>query len=234
MTDRRRGYFTKTLNLKSLETSAHARGASLAGAVPGSRYNSRDSVILCGCQDSSNKNWCSIGLSPFGFLAKISGRGRDEEARLMRSSTGEQQTWLTADCRTGPTTVCRRFQIFGVKSMLEKFCPIFIKSKFLFPRSPEILNSYVIKDAERHLIIDTGWNQEECLKAMQAGLRKLGWIYEKRTFLLLTSCRSFWPPLKPRDRTSKIYSPADANRFRAFPVGRFRSLCPLNGYLRAN
>jgi glyoxylase-like metal-dependent hydrolase (beta-lactamase superfamily II) len=36
------------------------------------------------------------------------------------------------------------------------------------------LNSYVIRSRERSLIIDTGLNREECLKAMQAGLKSIG------------------------------------------------------------
>jgi glyoxylase-like metal-dependent hydrolase (beta-lactamase superfamily II) len=36
------------------------------------------------------------------------------------------------------------------------------------------LNSYVIRSRERSLIIDTGLNREECLQAMQTGLKSIG------------------------------------------------------------
>ncbi|MCL2616083.1 MAG: MBL fold metallo-hydrolase, partial [Defluviitaleaceae bacterium] len=36
------------------------------------------------------------------------------------------------------------------------------------------LNSYVMKSASRNLIVDTGFNQPECLEAMLAGIKELG------------------------------------------------------------
>lgn len=44
----------------------------------------------------------------------------------------------------------------------------------IFNSPLKALNSYVIKGLERSLIIDTGLNQEECMNAMQAGLREIG------------------------------------------------------------
>lgn len=46
------------------------------------------------------------------------------------------------------------------------------------------INSYVIRNSERNLIVDTGWNQEECMNAMQAGLRELGVDLREKIFLL--------------------------------------------------
>ncbi|MBP1735780.1 MAG: Zn-dependent hydrolase, glyoxylase [Deltaproteobacteria bacterium] len=46
------------------------------------------------------------------------------------------------------------------------------------------LNSYVVKGAERSLVIDTGWNREECLNAMQAGLTSLGVNLRKTDFFI--------------------------------------------------
>ena len=37
----------------------------------------------------------------------------------------------------------------------------------------KIVNSYVIRDGERNLIIDTGMYNDECFNAMQAALKKL-------------------------------------------------------------
>lgn len=51
------------------------------------------------------------------------------------------------------------------------------------------LNCYVVKTAEKNLIIDTGFNMPECLAAMQAGLRELDVDLEK-TELFLTHLHS--------------------------------------------
>ena len=43
------------------------------------------------------------------------------------------------------------------------------------PKNPlRSINSYVIKDPDRNLIIDTGMNREECLNVLEAGLKSLG------------------------------------------------------------
>ncbi len=43
------------------------------------------------------------------------------------------------------------------------------------PENPlKSLNSYVIKGPGRNLIIDTGLNRQECMDAMQAGLKEIG------------------------------------------------------------
>lgn len=65
------------------------------------------------------------------------------------------------------------------------------------------LNSYVIEGPERTLIIDAGWNREECMLAMQASLRQLGVDLKKQTFLsptgtAITSDLSPVSPLIPR------------------------------------
>ncbi len=59
--------------------------------------------------------------------------------------------------------------------MIEEISTDLYKIEIPLPRNPlKALNSYVIKNTKRNLIIDTGWNQEECMKAMQAGLKELG------------------------------------------------------------
>jgi glyoxylase-like metal-dependent hydrolase (beta-lactamase superfamily II) len=59
--------------------------------------------------------------------------------------------------------------------MCEEILPDLFRIKIPLPASPlKYLNAYVIKDAERGLIIDTGLNRQECLAAMQAGLNQLG------------------------------------------------------------
>jgi glyoxylase-like metal-dependent hydrolase (beta-lactamase superfamily II) len=53
------------------------------------------------------------------------------------------------------------------------------------PDSPlKSVNSYVIKGAERALIVDTGMDREECLKEMQAGLTELGIDLKKTDFFI--------------------------------------------------
>jgi glyoxylase-like metal-dependent hydrolase (beta-lactamase superfamily II) len=58
--------------------------------------------------------------------------------------------------------------------MCEEVLPNLFRIKIPLPESPlKYLNSYVIRDPERCLIIDTGLNRKECLEAMLAGLRKI-------------------------------------------------------------
>jgi len=53
------------------------------------------------------------------------------------------------------------------------------------PKNPlKALNAYAIKSQERNLIIDTGWNQQECMDAMQAGLRELEIDIRKTDFFI--------------------------------------------------
>ena len=47
------------------------------------------------------------------------------------------------------------------------------------------VNSYVIKDPRRNLIIDTGLNRKECLEAMLAGLAEID-VYLKKTDFYMT------------------------------------------------
>jgi glutaminyl-tRNA synthetase len=71
--------FTKTLNLKSLETLGSCRvEPSLAGAVPGSRYQFERLGYFCAdAKDSSNKNLVFNRIVTLrDSWAKISGRGK--------------------------------------------------------------------------------------------------------------------------------------------------------------
>ena len=118
--------------------------------------------------------------------------------------------------------------------MLEELLPNLYKIEIPLPKSPlKSLNSYVIRDAERHLIIDTGWNQEECLKAMQAGLRKLGVDLRKADFFITHLHADHFGLLSSLvTETSKIYfNQPDVNRFRAgFRLDDFAHFARLNGY----
>lgn len=64
--------------------------------------------------------------------------------------------------------------------MVELVLPNLYRIEIPLPDSPlKSLNSYVIIAAERNLIVDTGFNREECLAAMEAGLDELKIDLEK-------------------------------------------------------
>ena len=59
--------------------------------------------------------------------------------------------------------------------MIEEIVPNLYRLEVPLPNSPlKWLNSYVVKGVDRFLIIDTGFNQDECRNEMNANLRKLG------------------------------------------------------------
>jgi glyoxylase-like metal-dependent hydrolase (beta-lactamase superfamily II) len=69
--------------------------------------------------------------------------------------------------------------------MIEEVGTDLYKIEIPLPRNPlRALNSYAIKSQERNLIIDTGWNQQECMDAMQAGLKKLRIDIRKTDFFI--------------------------------------------------
>ena len=70
--------------------------------------------------------------------------------------------------------------------MCEEILPNLFRLKIPLPESPlKYLNSYVIRDEYRSLIIDTGLNRRECLKAMMTGLNKIG-IEPEKSDLFIT------------------------------------------------
>ena len=69
--------------------------------------------------------------------------------------------------------------------MIEEIAANLYKVEIPLPKNPlRALNSYVVKGPERNLIIDTGWNQQECMRAMQAGLAKLGVDLRETAFFI--------------------------------------------------
>lgn len=59
--------------------------------------------------------------------------------------------------------------------MCEEILPNLFRNKIPLPESPlKYLNSYIIKDSQRSLIVDTGLNRKACLDAMHRGLATLG------------------------------------------------------------
>jgi glyoxylase-like metal-dependent hydrolase (beta-lactamase superfamily II) len=59
--------------------------------------------------------------------------------------------------------------------MVEEILPNLFRIRIPLPDSPlKYLNSYIIRDSARSLIVDTGLNHPACFEAMQAGLNRLG------------------------------------------------------------
>jgi glyoxylase-like metal-dependent hydrolase (beta-lactamase superfamily II) len=59
--------------------------------------------------------------------------------------------------------------------MIEEVVPNLYRMEIPLPKSPlKWLNSYVVRGGDRFLIIDTGFNQDECRNEMNADLQKLG------------------------------------------------------------
>ncbi len=69
--------------------------------------------------------------------------------------------------------------------MIEEIVPNLYRAEIPLPRSPlKWLNSYIVKGGDRFLIIDTGFNRQECLDAMNASLQKLGVDLNKTDFFI--------------------------------------------------
>jgi len=70
--------------------------------------------------------------------------------------------------------------------MIEEIVPNLYRTEIPLHGSPlKWLNSYIVKGDDRFLIIDTGFNREECLKKMNATLKKLG-VDLNKTDIFLT------------------------------------------------
>jgi glyoxylase-like metal-dependent hydrolase (beta-lactamase superfamily II) len=69
--------------------------------------------------------------------------------------------------------------------MIEEILPDLYRIEIPLPDSPlKYLNSYVVRDAQKNLIIDTGLNRKECLAAMQEGLHELDIDLKKTDFFI--------------------------------------------------
>ena len=118
--------------------------------------------------------------------------------------------------------------------MIEGILENLYKIEIPLPKSPlKALNSYVIKNKERNLIIDTGWNQQECLDAMQTGLRELGVDIRKTDFFITHLHTDHFGLISNLiTDTSKIYcNQPDVDRVRSgFRWDDFVDCARLNGY----
>jgi glyoxylase-like metal-dependent hydrolase (beta-lactamase superfamily II) len=91
--------------------------------------------------------------------------------------------------------------------LIEEILPQLYRVRIPLPDSPlKYLNSYIIKGSSRALIIDTGFNREECLKAMTGALRQLG-IDLNQTDLFITHLHADHIGLVGTlaGKTSKVY-----------------------------
>jgi len=118
--------------------------------------------------------------------------------------------------------------------MIEEISANLYRIEIPLPGSPlKAINSYVIKNTERNLIIDTGWNQEVCIEAMKAGLKELG-VDTKKTDFFITHLHAdhFGLVSNLNTDTSKIYfNQPDADRFKSgFRLDAFLNFARLNGY----
>src|SRR4030043_539569 len=119
--------------------------------------------------------------------------------------------------------------------MIEEVGTDLYKIEIPLPRNPlKALNSYAIKSPERNLIIDTGWNQQEVMDAMQAGLNELE-IDIRKTDFFITHLHTDHLGLVSSlvTDTSKIYfNQPDADRIKSgiFPDD-LMNFARLNGFL---
>jgi len=69
--------------------------------------------------------------------------------------------------------------------MTEEIMPDLYRIEIPLPDSPlKYLNSYVLRSAERNLIVDTGLNRSACLNAMNKGLRELNIDLNRTDFFI--------------------------------------------------
>ena len=69
--------------------------------------------------------------------------------------------------------------------MIEEILPNLYRVEIPLPRNPlRAINSYIIKGQGRSLIIDTGMNREECMRAMTSALGELGIDLKEADFFI--------------------------------------------------
>ena len=95
----------------------------------------------------------------------------------------------------------------GSQSVIEEILTNLFRIEIPLPGNPlKSLNSYVMRAADRNLVIDTGFNRRECLRAMQVGLRELDVDLGKTDFLIThLHADHFGLVTKLLTDTSKIY-----------------------------
>ena len=77
--------------------------------------------------------------------------------------------------------------------MAEEILPNIFREEIPLPQNPlKAINSYVIKEGGRFLMIDTGMNRPECLQAMQAYIKEIGVDLEKTDFFITHLMPTIW------------------------------------------
>jgi glyoxylase-like metal-dependent hydrolase (beta-lactamase superfamily II) len=118
-------------------------------------------------------------------------------------------------------TVAYRF-IYGRRSntMIEEIRPNLFRNEIPLPNNPlKYVNSYVVRAADRSLIIDTGLNRAECLNAMEAGLRELELDLDKTDFFITHSHADHFALVSKLVRdTRKVYFNRPDKEFLQIPV----------------
>jgi glyoxylase-like metal-dependent hydrolase (beta-lactamase superfamily II) len=72
--------------------------------------------------------------------------------------------------------------------MIEEISEDLYRIELVLPRNyPKSVNAYVVRDAERSLVIDAGLQVDKCVEAMQAAMKKLG-VNAAKADLFLTHC----------------------------------------------
>jgi len=72
--------------------------------------------------------------------------------------------------------------------MIERVTPDLFRIEIPLPESPlKSVNSYVIRDQDRSLVIDTGFSHDMCMEAMLEGIRELGVDLNKTSFFITHS-----------------------------------------------
>jgi glyoxylase-like metal-dependent hydrolase (beta-lactamase superfamily II) len=70
-------------------------------------------------------------------------------------------------------------------TLIEEVADNIYRMEIPLPGNPlKAVNSYVIKDSGRNLIVDTGLNRDECMEAMQSGLKALRVHLEETDFFV--------------------------------------------------
>jgi glyoxylase-like metal-dependent hydrolase (beta-lactamase superfamily II) len=118
--------------------------------------------------------------------------------------------------------------------MIEEILGNLYKIEIPLPNNPlRALNSYVIKGSERDLIVDTGFNREECMTVMQAGLRELEVDLRKADFFIthLHADHLGLVSNLATDTSTIYFNEPDANRFKSgSPWQDFLKFASLNGF----
>ena len=116
--------------------------------------------------------------------------------------------------------------------MIDEVSPGLFCIRIPLPQSPlKYLNSYVIKGADRNLVIDTGFNRQECLQAMREGLAELG-VNLKQTDFFITHLHAdhFALVSKLASADSRVFFGKTETKF----VEAWRGWDPLVEYARRN